>query len=319
MTTTNPNVQLCISPKITSLKSTYILPIPMSATPNRTRFHCSECKKVFNSSEGLRKHCKDPERHNDDVCKESGHDHQLIQEAFASMDEAREWVRTQELDKYYTVYRSSKTSAEYQCRLNRAKKNSNHEVKTRHTLPRVPHVPCAAKFLIIRLVLCKCTDSQSKVCTQSSEVFRVRGCIRHSHEIKTHHFRMACKTKATLISLLQSGVPKKTILRQHCSGPASDKVITAMDLRNLERMYVNKDLLTFPKELRDRRQRAIEIVAQWKDALEKDASVEHMNSMVEVIEKFHNETPDDIRKSVCPTIKKTRKQPSTVSRQQVAE
>lgn len=199
--------------------------------------HCYDCKKLFYTNVGLRRHEKASKNHQK-LCTDSTHEHQLVHEEFSTMAEAREWFFAKEFDKLLTTSTSREDYVRYQCRHTRARKEA-HPAKTNY-YARIPSFSCPAKLTIHKAKICQCPENNAaKTCHKQGVVFRVLGCAAHSHEVEMQHNLLGRKSKETLIELLDAGIPKKTILKRYCSSvrdkSTNQKLITEMDLRNLQR------------------------------------------------------------------------------------
>ncbi|XP_059080840.1 uncharacterized protein LOC131878744 [Tigriopus californicus] len=206
-------------------------------------FHCFACKKIFASHDGIRKHETAPNKHGP-PCKETNHEHQLVNEEFATIELAKEWLLVKEFDKIFTIFTSRPDYIRYQCRHVRSKQTPKKNPTK--NVPSIPFIPCTAKLFVDKIKVCKCSNNLTNTCESPSLVYRVRGCTTHSHEIEIRYNRISGNTKAMLISLLQAGIPKKTVLEQYCSfenySNMNQKLITSMDLRNLEKLHVNNGI-----------------------------------------------------------------------------
>lgn len=206
-------------------------------------YHCFNCKKVFGFLANLRRHLKNPKNHV--YCGESTHDHDLVDERFADMSEAKAWVQNKELDKTFSIASSTSDYALYYCRhrRSRASKQKSDNAKRRKVTPK-PVYSCHAQFSIAKTTVCNCDSSEEGFeCNNTRVVFQLRGCTTHSHDFEIRHHRISKITRDFAVNLLKNGVPKATILEKYCSLDEYDnldhKLITMQDLINFERLYVD--------------------------------------------------------------------------------
>lgn len=224
----------------------------MSANPtspakkSQNGFHCFVCKRIFSSKSGLRRHKISP-NHDIPPCKEVTHEHQVVEEEFSTMEEAKEWFFKKKFDKLLTVFTSRVYCIRYQCRHSRIKQYPT-EVTVDKTIkyPTIPAFPCQAKLTIGKIKICQCPKGTTDVCQNQGVMYKVQGCTSHSHDIEVRHNRIPRNTKAMLTALLEAGIPKNTILERYCSfenyKDIDEKIITSLDLRNIERNHVNKGI-----------------------------------------------------------------------------
>lgn len=158
------------------------------------------------------------------------------------MEKAKEWFYSKEFDKLLTTFKSHQDYLQYKCRHTRKKPPTNDKPANTKSCPSIPNFNCSAKLVIDKVMICQCPNNTTKTCDKQGEVFRIRGCTTHSHDVEIRHNLIGRKTKRMLIALLEAGVPKSTILEQYCSFESyeniNQKIITTLDLRNIERRHV---------------------------------------------------------------------------------
>lgn len=218
-------------------------------------FHCSKCKNVFKHLNSLRFHqktCKGKRL----GCSDQSHVHSLMEQEFATFEEAKQWIYSMELDQTFQIARTRSNCTWYQCRRNKAQKpqeQSETSVRKRKSSG-TGYVPCSAQFTISVAHICRCMGNEAElgqICSDHHVVRLVKGCAKHSHEVDIKHQRISKSTKDSLINLLRAGVPKSIIMERYCSPENYDrldrKLITMHDLRNLERKFASKGVdLTKP-------------------------------------------------------------------------
>ncbi|XP_059093410.1 uncharacterized protein LOC131888548 isoform X2 [Tigriopus californicus] len=222
--------------------------------------HCLECRCIFANARQVRKHV------NRGSCQRAfcrhDHEHNVIDKNFATHEEATQWVLAQELDRVFIRCTTKDAHSSFRCRHNPHRRRMNLDPIPDPSM-NVPASPlkfeaskerykfCSALMRVYEMWMCLCPStlethgSKSAVCMQSEKRFRLRGCLTHSHEIDPCLYRMSQATRERLMSLLESGVPKKVILEKHCHQGHLEyvsgfKPVSYEDLRNLEKVLVKR-------------------------------------------------------------------------------
>lgn len=205
---------------------------------------------MFTYLHALRKHQKKC-KGKPPPCQDHSHAESFVHHEFDTLDSAKDWVKSMELDRQFCIGSSKPNWIQYQCRRHLAKKPNRSPKKSqgKRKIAKTAYVPCPAKFTISMTHVCRCTttkDQNGAVCLDHRRVYSLRGCLAHSHEEEIKYQRISKIVKEKLISLLRAGVPKSIIIERYCSQDTyknvDSKLLTMQDLRNLERKFGNNGI-----------------------------------------------------------------------------
>lgn len=180
----------------------------------------------------------------DAVCFEA-HEHNILQQTFQNLSEALEYLTCSKLDTVFTTRTSNEKTQrrQYNCRQNEADKVKKPKPKLYKTYGSnsVKSVPCKAGFTIQKLALCHCPklEHKSKECHSRKEVFLMKGCLTHGHDVECRNKRLSPLVKAFILEKLNAGVSIEKILELHFTKSVSmdsqEKPVTYTDIVNIAR------------------------------------------------------------------------------------
>lgn len=219
--------------------------------------HCPKCRQVIRSQLQLQRH-KESGACDRFFCRQENHAHDIVDESFETLIEAKAYITQTELDKFFIIKWSVDGHVLYRCRHYRMQaitppiQSDSEKHKRKKTC--VPALGCTAVLRIDQMTMCQCLPTNDTVnganlgtlCLHQSDRIRVRGCLTHSHGQEIRFLRMSQVDKDFYISMLNLGLSKDTILQRFCNSDRFEslhsKVTTLQDLRNLERLYVDTGL-----------------------------------------------------------------------------